>query len=266
MNTLADKVAIVTGAGHPKGVGRAIAMALAGAGANVAVADLPSTGDSLNDAVTHLTDEGVGALSCFVDVTDPDQIEACVTEVVERFGRVDVLANNAGVGVGSPAFLEQTDADWDLSFAVNVKGMARFAQAVIPLMQKQGGGVIVNTASLCGLRNIPPTPPCYTASKFAVVGITKAIAQEFGGDGIRCNAICPGSIDTQMRATALANIARQENLTLAEAEAEENATISLGRPATPDEIAAVVAFLAGPGGNYITGAAIPVDGGMTFGI
>jgi len=133
-------------------------------------------------------------------------------------------------------------------------------------MQEANEGVIVNVASLCGLRNIPPTPPCYTASKFAAIGMTKAIAQEFGPDNIRCNAVCPGSVDTQMRAVSMDLIAQQEGITMAEAEDAENATISLGRPADPAEIAAVVAFLCSPAAGYMTGAAIPVDGGMNFGL
>jgi 3-oxoacyl-[acyl-carrier protein] reductase len=241
------KVAIVTGAGHPRGIGAAIASRLSDDGVTVVTTDIQG-GDEQ------------------VDVTDPEQINACVEKVIDRHGKIDILVNNAGVGVGSSQFLEQTAADFDLTFGVNVRGMMQFSQAVIPLMQKAKEGVIVNVASLCGLRNIPPTPPCYTASKFAAIGMTKAIAQEFGADNIRCNAICPGSVDTQMRAVAMDLIAKQEGITMVEAEDAENATISLGRPAAPAEIAAVVAFLCSPAATYLTGAAIPVDGGMNFGL
>ena len=258
--------AIVTGAGHPQGIGHAIALSLAKSGFNVAVCDLAENGPHLLALVRDIEEHGVAAKDLAVDITRQDQVSTCVDQVIAEFGRVDVLVNNAGVAVGSPGFLEMTDADWDLSFAVNVKGMARFAQAVIPAMQAQASGVIVNISSLCGLRNIPPTPPCYTASKFAVIGITKAIAQEFGGDNIRCNAVCPGSIDTRMREIAMENIAQSSGISLEEAELEENAMISLGRPATPDEVAQVVTFLASPAAAYLTGAAIPVDGGMNFGL
>jgi len=258
--------AIVTGAGHPQGIGHAIALSLAKSGFNVAVCDLAENGQHLLALVRDIEQHGVASKDLAVDITRQDQVSACVAQVISEFGRIDVLVNNAGVAVGSPGFLEMTDADWDLSFAVNVKGMARFAQAVIPAMQAQAGGVIVNISSLCGLRNIPPTPPCYTASKFAVIGITKAIAQEFGGDNIRCNAVCPGSIDTRMREIAMENIAQSSGISLEEAELEENATISLGRPATAEEVAQVVAFLASPAAAYLTGAAIPVDGGMNFGL
>jgi NAD(P)-dependent dehydrogenase (short-subunit alcohol dehydrogenase family) len=258
--------AIVTGAGHPQGIGHAIALSLAKSGFNVAVCDLAENGQHLLTLVRDIEEHGVAAKDLAVDITSQDQVSTCVDQVIAEFGRVDVLVNNAGVAVGSPGFLEMTDADWDLSFDVNVKGMARFAQAVIPAMQAQAGGVIVNISSLSGLRNIPPTPPCYTASKFAVIGITKAIAQEFGGDNIRCNAVCPGCIDTPMREIALENIAQSSGISLEEAELEENAIISLGRPARPEEVAQVVTFLASPAAAYITGAAIPVDGGINFGL
>lgn len=263
---LSNQTAIVTGAGHPKGIGAAIARELASHGANVVVTDLESSLGGLQDLAAEIDSEGNSAIEICVDVTQPKQIKACVDATLAKFGAIDILANNAGVGIGSSQFLEQTAEDFNITFGVNVLGMMQFAQAVIPTMQSKKGGVIINTASLCGLRNIPPTPPCYTASKFAVIGITKAIAQEFGPDNIRCNAVCPGSIDTQMRSTVMELIAKEQGMTLEEAEAEENATISLGRPAQPKEVASVVAFLASPQAGYLTGAAIPVDGGMTFGL
>ena len=200
-----------------------------------------------------------------VDVTDGTQIDNCVESVINDHGRIDILVNNAGVGVGSANFLDQKAEELDLTFAVNVKGMIRFSQSVIPHMQTAGAGVIVNVASLCGLRAIPAIPPAYTASKFAVVGLTKAMALEFGGDSIRVNAVCPGSVDTQMRANVMELLAKEEGISIEEAEAAENATISLGRPSSPAEVAAVVAFLCSDDAKYLTGAAIPVDGGMTGG-
>jgi 3-oxoacyl-[acyl-carrier protein] reductase len=201
-----------------------------------------------------------------VDVTDPDQIGDCVAKILKQHGKIDILVNNAGVGVGSASFLEQTAGDFDLSFNVNVRGTMLFSQAVIPHMREAGGGAIVNVASLCGLKAIPAMPPVYTSSKFAAIGMTKAIAQEFGPANIRCNAVCPGSVDTQMRANAIALLAKEEGISVAEAEQAENASISLGRPAQPEEIATLVAYLCSPAAAYLTGAAIPVDGGMNFGI
>ena len=243
---MTKKVAIVTGAAHPRGIGAAIVNQLREQGVTVVSTDL--SGADMD-----------------VDVTAGNQIDDCVEKVIGQHGRIDILVNNAGVGIGSAAFLEQKAEYLDLTFAVNVKGMIRFSQSAIPHMKNAGGGVIVNVASLCGLRALPAIPPSYTASKFAVVGLTKAMALEFGSDNIRVNAVCPGSVDTQMRANAMELLAKEEGISPAEAEAAENAMISLGRQSSPSEVAAVVAFLCSDESKYLTGAAIPVDGGMTGG-
>ena len=240
------KVAIVTGAGHPDGIGAASAKALRDQGYKVITFDL--------DGADHA-----------VDVTDAQQVAKAIQAVASNFGHLDVLVNNAGVGVGSANLLEQTGEDLDLTLAVNVKGLVNCCQAAIPHML-QTGGAIVNVASLCGLRALPAIPHAYTASKFAVVGLTKSMALEFGPNHIRINAVCPGSVDTQMRAKAISLLAEQEGISLADAEAFETATISLGKAATPSEVAAVVAFLCSENAAQITGAAIPVDGGMTGGL
>lgn len=241
------KVAIVTGAGHPQGIGAAIARCLTEAGVTVVTTDIEG-GDER------------------VDVTDRAQIDACVAKIIDQHGRIDILVNNAGVGVGSGEFLELTPDDFDLSFNVNVKGMMSFCQAVIPYMKSSGGGSIVNVASLCGLKAISSIPASYTASKFAAVGLTKAIALEFGRDNIRCNAVCPGSVDTQMRSAALQLLAEQEGISLEDAESAENAMITLGRAADPDDVGQLVAYLCSPSAAYLTGVAIPVDGGMKVGL
>ena len=242
----AQKVAIVTGAGHATGIGAASAEALRNQGYTVITFDLQGADRS-------------------VDVTDPQQVAEAIQAVATDFGQLDALVNNAGVGVGSANFLEQTSGDLDLTLAVNVKGLVHCCQAAIPHMLQTGGGAIVNVASLCGLRALPAIPHAYTASKFAVVGLTKSMALEFGPNHIRVNAVCPGSVDTQMRAKAIALLAEQEGISLEDAEALENATISLGRAATPSEVATLVAFLCSAEAAQITGAAIPVDGGMTGG-
>lgn len=243
---MAEKIAIVTGAAHPRGIGAAIANHLRDMNVTVITTDLSGADRD-------------------VDVTDGTQIDSCVRSVIDQYGQIDILVNNAGVGVGSANFLEQKAEEIDLTFSVNVKGMVRFSQSVIPYMQNAGSGVIVNVASLCGLRALPAIPPAYTASKFAVVGLTKAMALEFGAENIRVNAVCPGSVDTQMRASAMELLAKDEGISLEEAEAAENTAISLGRPSSPSEVAAVVAFLCSDDAQYLTGAAIPVDGGMTGG-
>ncbi len=242
----AQKVAIVTGAGHATGIGAASAEALRNQGYTVITFDLQGADRS-------------------VDVTDPQQVAEAIQTVAADFGLLDALVNPGGVGGGSAHFLEQTSGDLDLTLAVNVKGLVHCCQAAIPHMLQTGGGAIVNVASLCGLRALPAIPHAYTASKFAVVGLTKSMALEFGPNHIRVNAVCPGSVDTQMRAKAIALLAEQEGISLQDAEALENATISLGRAATPSEVATLVAFLCSAEAAQITGAAIPVDGGMTGG-
>jgi 3-oxoacyl-[acyl-carrier protein] reductase len=240
------KVAIVTGAGHPDGIGYASAEALRNQAYEVVTFDL--------EGADHA-----------VDVTDAQQVAKAIQAVAADFGHLDALVNNAGVGVGSANLLDQTSEDLDLTLAVNVKGLVNCCQATIPHMLPTGGGTIVNVASLCGLRALPAIPHAYTASKFAVVGLTKSMALEFGPSNIRINAVCPGSVDTQMRSTAISLLAEQEGISLEDAEALETSTISLGRAATPSEVGAVVAFLCSENAAQITGAAIPVDGGMTGG-
>ena len=178
------KVAIVTGAGHPDGIGYASAEALRNQAYQVVTFDL--------EGADHA-----------VDVTDAQQVAKAIQAVAADFGHLDALVNNAGVGVGSANLLEQTSEDLDLTLAVNVKGLVNCCQAAIPHMLQTGGGAIVNVASLCGLRALPAIPHAYTASKFAVVGLTKSMALEFGPNHIRINAVCPGSVDTQMRSKAI---------------------------------------------------------------
>jgi 3-oxoacyl-[acyl-carrier protein] reductase len=245
-NHESQQVAIVTGAGHPDGIGAASAEALRNQGYKVITFDL----------------EGADRT---VDVTDAQQVTEAIQAVAADFGQLDALVNNAGVGVGSANLLEQNSEDLDLTLAVNVKGLVHCCQAAIPHILQTGGGAIVNVASLCGLRALPAIPHAYTASKFAVVGLTKSMALEFGSSHIRINAVCPGSVDTQMRSKAISLLAEQERISLEEAAALETSTISLGRAATPSEVAGVVAFLCSENAAQVTGAAIPVDGGMTGG-
>ena len=261
---LKNKTAIVTGAGNHSGIGAATAKELARNGANVVITDLTSNKDGLDSVASEIGKESAMALCA--DVTNKDEIEACIESTLNKFGSIDILVNNAGVAVGSPGFLDQNENDLDITFGVNLFGLIKFSQAVIPAMMKQKDGVIVNIASLAGLKNIPPVPPSYTASKFAVIGITKAIAQEFGPYNINCNAVCPGTVDTDMRSIALENISKENGITIEEADLEEISMVSLGRAGKPEEIASLVTYLASPQSRYITGAAIPIDGGITFGL
>lgn len=266
MMMLKNKVALVTGAGHPQGIGWATAIELAKNGATVVVTDISANADGLDQLCTEIGNLGRPAMAAILDVTDAGNASDVVAEVTSKFSRLDILVNNAGIGIGSPEFLKNSYDVWDATLQVNLFGVINCCKAALPQMLKQKGGVVVNVASLSGLRHIPSIPAPYTASKFAVVGLTKAIAEEFGPHGIRCNAVCPGSVATQMRDIAMELLMESEDMRKEDAEAEENALIALGRAAEPSEIATAVAYLASPMSQYLTGVALPVDGGWTLGL
>lgn len=261
-----NRTAIVTGASHPKGIGRAIAVSLAKSGVNVVVVDLKGAA-GLNTVIDELTSYGVRAHTVVCDVTDKKGIEKVISETKGFFGSIDILVNNAGVGLGSANFLELNDNDWNLSLAVNLKGVADFCQAAIPQMLEQNtGGCIVNIASLAGLGAIGDIPACYTASKFAVVGLTKQLAVQYAKDGIRVNAICPGSIHTQMHEITLDMIAEEHNISIEDAQKLEDSNIPLGYTGKPSVIGDAVVYLSSEASRYITGVAMPVAGGMSPGL
>jgi NAD(P)-dependent dehydrogenase (short-subunit alcohol dehydrogenase family) len=266
---LQDKVAIITGASRPRGMGRAASLKLASLGAHVVVTDItPAASDQANlQAVAHEAEShGAKALAITVDVTDSAQVTACVAQTLAEFGRIDVLFNNAGVGrPGAGPFLEITPDNWNRTWQVNVMGMVHFCQAVIPVMLEQGGGSIINNSSLAGLGAIAGLS-AYNASKHAVLGLTKSIAAEFGTQGIRCNAICPGVIDTDMGRYEVELYAELEGMSLEEAETWLLEPVAMKRWAQPTEVAEAVAFLAGPAASYITGIALPVAGGLPAGL
>ena len=264
--TLDGKVAIVTGVTKPKGAGRAIAQRLAEHGAAVAITGREKSLPGAEAIAEEFRSHGHRALVVAADSTDRAQIAAAVERVAGELGGVDVLVNNAGIGMGSPILAENEERHWDANWAVNVKGAVAFCEAVWPHLQACGRGSIVNIASLAGLGANSGMPYPYTASKFALVGITKQMALEGGGDRIRVNVICPGAINTDMLQQAYAAIAEAEGVSLAEAAALENSTIPLGRPSEASEIADAVAWLAGPHSSYVTGVALPVAGGMSPGI
>jgi 3-oxoacyl-[acyl-carrier protein] reductase len=265
MDTLKDKVAIVTGAGHPKGIGYATAIKLAESGAHVVVTDLPDT-EGLELAVDEVKARSVKGLGLGCDVSDRKMVFAILNEVLNTFGTIDILVNNAGVGLGSGDFLELTDNDWEISLSVNLRGVVNFCQAVIPHMLEKKSGVIINIASLAGIGALQAIPACYTATKFAVVGLTKQLALNYAKDNIRCNAVCPGSIKTQMHQRSLELIAEEHGMSIEEAQQIEDAAIPLGYSAAPAVVADTVAYLIGPQASYITGIALPVAGGMAPGL
>ena len=266
MKLLEGKIAIVTGATKAKGLGKAIAVKLAEQGAKVALTGRTSSKDGVEANVAEITANGGEAMAVLVDVSDSSQVDAAVKEVADAWGRVDILVNNAGVGFGSALLTENQDRDWDGNYAVNVKGTMELCRGVVPYMEKSGGGSIVNVSSVAGIAASVGMPYPYVATKHALVGATKVLALEFAGKGIRANVVAPGAINTDMLQTAYAAIAGAEGISIEEAAAKENASIPLGRPAEPSEIAAAIAFLAGPDASFITGIVLPVAGGMAPGI
>lgn len=266
MTGLLDQhVAVVTGACHPKGIGRAIALKLAQAGANIIVTDLEGAEGS-DTVVAELESQGVEAACLPMDVTNAGQVVDAVNAILKQFGRIDVWVNNAGVGVGSEDFLQTTEAHWNACLNVNVLGVANCCSAVLPHMLERKQGSIVNIASMAGLGAIEGIPASYTASKFAVVGLTKQLALSYASSGIRVNAVCPGSIVTQMHAKTLDLIAQAEGCSLEEARAIEESGIPMGYSAEPGVVGDAVVYLAGPTSTYVTGTTMPVAGGMSAGL
>ncbi len=269
MGEFNNKVAIVTGAAHPMGMGYATSRRLAEAGASVVLTDRITDHDdqeNLEARAEEIVAAGGEAVAIAVDVTMREQIDACIAHVIDRYGRLDILFNNAGSPVGVGDFLRMSDQQWDISYQVNIKGMANFCQAVLPHMIAQGGGAIVNNASMSGLGAVP-LMAAYTASKFAVVGLTKALAAEFGARKVRVNAVCPGMIWTQMGQAELEHM-REEGETFEQAKQRlvRADVVPLERWAAPAEVADAVAYLAGSRSSYISGVALPVAGGMAPGL
>jgi NAD(P)-dependent dehydrogenase (short-subunit alcohol dehydrogenase family) len=250
---LTGRIAIVSGAAHPTGIGRAIVNALSANGATVVGTDLAGA-QGLDD---------IEGLAC--DVTDVDQTEALVAQVVAKHGKIDILVNNAGVAVGAADFMALSDRDWDLNLAVNLRGVANLCRATIPHMLERGGSVI-NVTSLAGTGAMDSIPACYTASKFAAVGLTRQLALQYAKHNIRVNALCPGSVVTQMHQQSMALLAEGHGISLQEAQAMEDANIPLGRSAQPDEVGKTAVFLASDLASYVTGVALPVAGGMAPGL
>jgi NAD(P)-dependent dehydrogenase (short-subunit alcohol dehydrogenase family) len=246
---LDGQVALVTGAA--RGLGRSIALALADAGADVALG-LRRSGTA-DDLVREIESMGRQAVAVELDVTDLPRIGLAVDAVIDRFGRLDILVNNAGLGPENPA-IDVTEADFDLTMDVNVKGLFFTSQAVGRVMIRQGGGRIVNLSSQAGFIALP-TESIYCASKAAVAHLTKCLAVEWGVHGITVNAVAPTFIRTDGTAEALADPAF-------EADVRERIA-ALHRIGEPMDVAGAVVFLASPAASLVTGTTLMVDGGWT---
>jgi NAD(P)-dependent dehydrogenase (short-subunit alcohol dehydrogenase family) len=245
-------VAVVTGAAS--GIGRATALRLASDGFEVAMLDLDASGLAATRKL--IEDAGGRAREFAVDLCDPLAVGSIVREIAVTIGSPEVLVNVAGIGVAATV-LETSDEDWNRVLAVNLTGPFLTTRAILPLMLDRGTGVIVNIASVAGQVGVPRRA-AYCASKAGLVGLTKAIAVDHAHEGIRSVAICPGTVETEWIGKILANAPDP-----AAARATMAARQLDGQMGTPEEIAAVVAFVAGPGGRFINGTALVVDGGMT---
>jgi NAD(P)-dependent dehydrogenase (short-subunit alcohol dehydrogenase family) len=251
-----ERVALVTGAGS--GIGRAIAEVLAEHGYRVAVADIAEEGGA--ETVRRIEAKGGTAAFTRVDVTNGSEIEAWMAAVAERWGGIDALANNAGIN-GPTTPLEQYSAeDFARVIEVNLISVALCTRSVIPHMRRRGGGAIVNTGSTASLQGYGSLSG-YTAAKHGVLGLTRSVAIEYADIPIRVNCVCPGPVDTPLMQGIYE--AFDDPKAAKESFAQ---TSAMKRYAGEREIAEVVAFLMSEQASYLTGAAIPVDGGITAGV
>ncbi|MEM9138754.1 MAG: SDR family NAD(P)-dependent oxidoreductase [Pseudomonadota bacterium] len=255
---LDGKVALVTGCGSMTGIGAASARCLARDGAHVIVTDrIGADAEAVAAGIP-------GAVARALDVTDRAQIDAAVAAAVADHGRLDILVNNAATTQGAKPFLEVTAEDWETSFAVNIKGTAACCQAAIPALCATQG-VIINLSSMARI-GAQRAFGAYTTAKHALIGMTKTIAAEFGPQGLRAVAICPGFISTGMHEGVNQRMADEQGVTLEDIHAQRYATVALKRAGTPEEVAELIAFTASPAAAYITGVALPVTGGVQMGL
>ena len=247
-----NDVALVSGAGS--GIGRATAKRFAADGAQVVAVDIDVDGGQ--ETVSDIEAAGGEATFVEADVTDEGDIEEMVSVAVDGYGGLDCAFNNAGIeGTEAPAS-EQPMSNWEQVIDTNLKGVFLSMREEIPVLMENGGGAIVNTASIAGLRGFRNLSP-YVASKHGVVGLTRTAALEFGGDGVRVNAVCPGVIETPMVARS-----REENPEAIEATVAATPADRLGQP---EEIAAATTWLCSDEASFVTGESLVVDGGFTVG-
>ena len=248
--SLENKVALVTGAAS--GIGRASSLILAREGAKMVVSDIDASG--AEETLSLIKERGGDGVFVHADVSKGNDVQELISRAVSTYGRLDCAYNNAGIeGYMSGRLHEYPEETWDRLVDINIKGVWLCLKYEIPQMLEQGGGAIVNTASVAGLVGARRLS-AYIASKHAVVGLTKAAALEYAQDGIRVNAVCPGTIDTPMLDRLIAGWKTDEDM---------NTRHPIGRLGTPAEIAETVAWLCSDAASLVTGIAMAVDGGLT---
>ena len=279
MYDLSGKIAIVTGAAGRRGIGRAIATRLASEGANVVVTDVsPSIGTiraedravgwgGLKSVASEIKEIGRETLALFADISDSAQVEDMVGQTLAKFGRIDILVNNAAFRPGRSRvpIVDLEEEAFDEVMRVNVRGTYLVSRAVARHMTARGGGgKIINMSSVMGKRGVAQFAT-YSASKFAIIGFTQAIAQEMAQHRVNVNAICPGLVDTERVNFAAATLAPDDESTeeyRAMLIADRASRSPMGRIAQTDDVARMAAFLASSESDYITGLSISVSGGL----
>jgi len=272
MQGLKGKVAICTGSGRRQGLGAAILQRLAAEGCDVVVSDLGrpdrflpagdiGATDEMEAVAADLRASGARVLVVPCDVRNEASVQQLIARTVAELGRLDILVNNAGVGYMLKPFVEATLEEWQLVLDVNLTGAFLCSKhAALQMRSARRGGRIINIASQAAKSGFPHLAG-YVASKHGMIGFTRSIAIELGGDGITVNAVCPNHVTTGLGARQNEYYAKFQGLTLEEFQAARNRRIPLGRPGLPEDTAAAVAFLASDDARYITGESMNVSGG-----
>lgn len=250
---LQTKTAIITGAAA--GIGAASAALFAKEGAQIVAVDVDR--ERVDRLAAEIGRAGGECLAVVADVSQRDHVDNVLRSTMQKFGCVDILFNNAGI-VPTGNLEAISEEQWDRAMAINVKSMYLLCHAVIPLMKAAGGGVILNTASATALRAVTDRA-CYTATKAAVVGLTKSMALDYVRDNIRVNCLCPGTVETPSLAQRLAAFPDP-----AEARKQFIARQPMGRFGTAEEIARAALYLVSPSAEFVTGVAFAIDGGLSI--